>query len=121
MEEEKKVIATYIETYPKDGRLVCAIGQNLPAILRGEIQPLELMLQDDMLTTIYVESHVLRSGLTMFKNWFDLQGHKRPDMKVLEIGAGTGSVTLPILQVLDGIGGKKPRFGSYCFTDISTE
>lgn len=41
-------------------------------------------------------------------------------MRVLEIGAGTGSVTLPILHVLGGSGGRTPRFGSYCFTDISS-
>lgn len=120
VEEEEKVIATYADKYPEDGLLVCAIGQNLPAILSGTIQPLEIMLQNDMLTTIYAEGHTLRSGLSMFKEWFDLQGYKHPDMKVLEIGAGTGSITLPILQVLGGSGGRTPRFGSYCFTDIST-
>ena len=120
IEEEEQVIATYTEKYPEDGLLVCALGQNLPAILRGIIQPLEIMLQNDMLTNIYAEGHALRSGLAMFKEWFDLEGYKHPDMKVLEIGAGTGSVTLPILQVLGGSGGRTPRFGSYCFTDIST-
>lgn len=118
--DEEKAIATYSEKYPEDGKLVCAIGKNLHAILEGTIQPLEIMTQDDMLTTIYAEGRTLRSGLSMFKEWFDLQGYKQPDMKVLEIGAGTGSVTLPILQVLGGQGGRTPRFGSYCFTDIST-
>ena len=120
VEEEDDAIAAYSQQYPEDGLLVCAIGQNLPEILRGTVQPLEIMLQNDMLTTIYAEGHALRSGLSMFKEWFDLQGYKHPDMKVLEIGAGTGSVTLPILQVLGGDGGRTPRFGSYCFTDIST-
>ena len=120
VEEEEKIIATYADKYPEDGLLVCAIGQNLSAILRGTVQPLEIMLQNDMLTTIYAEGHTLRSGLSMFKEWFDLQGHKHPDMKVLEIGAGTGSITLPVLQVLGGTGGRTPRFGSYCFTEIST-
>ncbi|KAL9103462.1 MAG: hypothetical protein Q9163_001490 [Psora crenata] len=120
VEEEEKIIATYIEKYPEDGLLVTAIGRNLPAILRGTVEPLQIMLQNDMLTTIYARSPSLRSGLTMFKEWFDLQGHKYPDMKVLEVGAGTGSVTLPILHVLGGSGGRTPRFGSYCFTDIST-
>lgn len=120
IEEEEKVITRYTERYPEDGMLVCAIGQNLPAILKGTIQPLEIMLQNDMLTTIYAEAHAFRSGLSMFREWFDLQGYKRPDMKVLEIGAGTGSVTLPILQVLGGTGGRTSRFGSYCFTDISS-
>ncbi|KAL8719832.1 MAG: hypothetical protein Q9225_003210 [Loekoesia sp. 1 TL-2023] len=120
VEEEEEVVKTYLERFPEDSLLVCAIGQNLPAILSGTIQPLEIMLQNDMLTTIYAEGHAFRSGLSMFKEWFDLQGYKQPDMKVLEIGAGTGSVTLSILRVLGGNGGRTPRFGSYCFTDIST-
>ena len=119
IEDEDEAIAMYTETYPEDGLLVCAIGQNLPAILQGSVQPLEIMLQNDMLSNIYAESRLLRSGLSMFKEWFDIQGHKYPDMKILEVGVGTGSITLPILQVLGGNAGSTPRFGSYYITDIS--
>ena len=119
-EQENEAIDTYSKRYPEDGLLVCAIGQNLPAILSGTVQPLEVMLQNEMLTTIYSKGHTLRSGLPMFQQWFDLQGHKNPAMNILEIGAGTGSVTLPVLQILGGSGGRTPRFSSYCFTDVST-
>ena len=80
------------------------------------------MLQNDMLTTINAtnaEGHILRSALSVSKQWSDLQGCKRLDMRVLEIGTSTWSVTLPILQVPGGNGAKTPRFGSYCFTDVS--
>ena len=118
-EDEERAITEYTERYPKDGLLVAAIGRNLPAIFSGTAQPLEVMLKDDMLATIYAWSPSLRSGLFMFKDWFSLQGHKHPEMRILEVGAGTGSVTLPILQSLGGSGGRTPCFGSYCFTDIS--
>lgn len=119
LEEEEQAITEYTEKYPEDGLLVTAVGRNLPAIFSGTVQPLEVMLKDDMLAMIYAGSPSLRSGLFMFKDWFGLQGHKRPGMKILEVGAGTGSVTLPILQALGGIGGRTPCFGSYTFTDIS--
>ena len=40
-------------------------------------------------------------------------------LSVLEIGAGTGSSTIPILEVLGGHRGYPARFSSYTFTDIS--
>ncbi|KAL8810423.1 MAG: hypothetical protein Q9200_002591 [Gallowayella weberi] len=120
VDEEERIIAEYLDRYPGDAPLVCAVGRELSAILQGDVQPLEVMLRNDMLNTIYAEGGKFRSSLPMFKAWFDLHGHKRPGMKILEIGAGTGSVTLPILQVLGGAEGRTPRFGSFCFTDIST-
>lgn len=100
-------------------KMMCAIGYNFTRILDGSIPPLTLMLKDDMLSKSYTEAHGLRTGLQMIKDWFDLKGHKQPDMKILEIGAGTGSITLPILQALGGNSGNTARFDSYVFTDIS--
>ena len=118
-EEENEFIATFTKINPEDAPLIQAIGLNLPAILQGTAQPLSIMLENDMLTNIYAKGHALKSGLSMFRDWFALQGHKKPDMRILEVGAGTGSITLPVLEVLGGKGGKTPHFGSYCFTDIS--
>jgi ubiquinone/menaquinone biosynthesis C-methylase UbiE len=63
--------------------------------------------------------HGVVTGVHMIKDWFDAKGHKQPDMKILEVGAGTGSITLPILQTLKPHLETSPRFGSYVFTDIS--
>ena len=119
-EEEEDFLSKYVKKYPDTAPFICAVGQNLSGILDGSIDPLSIMLEDNMLDRIYAYGLALKSGLKMFQQWFDLKGHKQPDMKILEIGAGTGSITLPILEVLGGTGGKTPRFGSYCFSDIST-
>lgn len=44
--------------------------------------------------------------------------YKNPNMKILEIGGGTGGVSLPVLEALGGNHGTAPRFESYTFTDI---
>jgi len=51
----------------------------------------------------------------------DLLAHKNPHLRVLEIGAGTGGATLPILSALGGMNSlNPPRFISYDVTDITT-
>jgi ubiquinone/menaquinone biosynthesis C-methylase UbiE len=51
----------------------------------------------------------------------DLLAHKDPHLRVLEIGAGTGGATLPILTALGGMDDRTPpRFLSYDVTDITT-
>ena len=117
--DEEEFLAHFAESYPLDAKLLNTIGRNLYEIVTGAIDPLSLMLKDDLLTTFYSEGVLFRSGLAMFRNYFDLLGHKKPAMRILEIGAGTGSITKPILEVLGGTAGWTPRFGSYCYTDIS--
>ncbi|EFW98540.1 polyketide synthase [Grosmannia clavigera kw1407] len=57
--------------------------------------------------------------------YMDKLAHKYPTLRVLEIGAGTGGATLPMLQTLGGRGSgpRRKHYGrlsSYDFTDIST-
>jgi len=103
----------------EDARLLSAIGNNLHGILDGSVSPLDVMMQNDMLTKTYAKAHGVVTGVHMIKDWFDLKGHKQPDMKIMEVGAGTGSITLPVLQILQPQADMTPRFGSYVFTDIS--
>ena len=43
-----------------------------------------------------------------------------PDLKILELGAGTASAAFPVLQAIDtDVDGAEPAF-TYTFTDIST-
>ena len=96
-----------------DGRLICAVGASLPGILDGSIAPLPIMMEDSMLYNYFVSD----SSNNMIVKWLDLQGHKRPDYKILEIGAGLGQVTLSALEILGGRYGSTPRFKEYVFSD----
>ena len=52
------------------------------------------------------------------RQFVSLLAHKRPDMKILEIGAGTGGATAVMLETLGA--GKVACFSQYDFTDISS-
>lgn len=106
--------------YGSIGELTCLMGQNLPAILRGEIDPLSLLLKDDLLKGYYNSQDCLTRSYQHACQYIDLIAHQNPALKVLEIGAGTGGATIPILETLGGQDGKKPRFLRYDYTDISS-
>ena len=118
-EDNNGLPITYADTYQDNARLVSSIDQDLSAPLNGTIQALPAVIKDSMLTNAHDTE--LKSGIPVFQEWFDLKGHKQPDVKILEVGGCTSSVTVPILETLGGIRGRTPRFGSYCVSDHSTE
>lgn len=53
--------------------------------------------------------------------WFELAGHKRPDQRILQIAAGTGSITLPVLKALDLHDGTNITCLKYVFSDSNKD
>ncbi|ETS76597.1 hypothetical protein PFICI_11984 [Pestalotiopsis fici W106-1] len=107
--------------YPQ-WHLFPAIARALPSILRKETDPLELMFGTGAAKAFYTNvygSHMLSGG---FQTFISLAAHENPRLRILEVGAGTGSFTRHILSTLHGI--EKERGGTafeeYVFTDIST-
>ena len=106
-------------SYGSRGELTCLIGHNIPAILRGEIDSLSLLLRDDLLKKYYTtQDSTIRSNQHAC-DYVDLVAHQNPALRILEIGAGTGGTTLPILEKLGGQDGKKLRCLRYDYTDVS--
>ena len=102
------------------GQMMCTFGERLPQIFRKEIDPLSIMFSEDMLEKYYSSYLGLQKGYAICSRWIGhYLSHQNPAMKILEIGAGTGSTTIPILQSLSNQNGLPPRFGHFCFTDIS--
>ena len=101
------------------GTLLWPVGQNLSRILRGEISPLSVLVEDDRLERFYRTYEPLEQCYQQVATYIGLLGNKNPHLNVLEIGAGTGGATLPILEGLSSTDTGSPKFANYDFTDLS--
>ena len=105
------------------GRLTCHVGPKLVNIIRGEVTPLELMLEDNLLNKYYEESPRLKDrSYKHLKQIAELYGVKHPGANVLEIGAGTGGATMIFLEGLGARAesGSGTLLGHYDYTDVSS-
>jgi hypothetical protein len=71
-----------------DLKLMAAVGENLPQVVRGEITMLEPMVRNNMLTDFYVDALGMREYLGKLALMSSHIGHKYPQMNILEIGKG---------------------------------
>ncbi|OBR04783.1 Beta-ketoacyl synthase domain-containing protein [Colletotrichum higginsianum IMI 349063] len=103
-----------------DGAALVEHGEHLPQILRGEIPPLQILMRDNFLHNFYKDGLGTQQHYAQMAYYVEMMAHKNPNMRILEIGGGTGGASLPVLQALGGgADGSAPRFESYTFTDIS--
>lgn len=108
-----------VKSNDAQGEMLCLVGEKLVEILHGEIEPLEIMLKDGLLTRNY-ETDVTNAHLSQVLGYFSENlADLEPNQRILEIGAGTAGTTLPVLEGLSR-GREEPGFLDYTFTDIST-
>ncbi|CAP62086.1 uncharacterized protein PODANS_5_380 [Podospora anserina S mat+] len=89
------------------GTAVHRIFDAIEEIFRGDIEALEVLREGDVLTDLY--NFIDNKNYSQFLR---LLSHSKPNLKILEVGAGTGATTEVVLGSLDS-------FSSYTFTDIS--
>lgn len=97
--------------------LICYVAQpdNIMAMCSKEIHPLQILTEEGRLTEWYNNINQLLDA----SDFFALSAHAQPNMKILEIGAGTGGTTGHILNALQSENGTR-MFAKYSFTDISS-
>ncbi|CAG8024491.1 unnamed protein product [Penicillium nalgiovense] len=91
------------------------ILDNCKQFISGESSPLEVLMKDNLL-------HHFHGAHTQYADWkpfLPLLCHSNPGLRVLEIGAGTGSATAMALELLKSTSGER-MYGQYVFTDISS-
>lgn len=88
------------------------ISDNIESIFTGKADTLDILMQGDVLTDIY---NVVSFGHGDFVR---MLSHTKPNLRVLEVGAGTGGTTVSILEDLVDKDGY-PLYSLYSFTDVS--
>ncbi|KAI6268439.1 Type I Iterative PKS [Pyricularia oryzae] len=118
--EELEVELRELELMRPAWQLHGAFIRELQPILTGSVDPLQVMFGSDKAGLFYTDmfdqvcDHRLRKFL-------HLAVHENPNMRIIEVGAGTGGFTgsiLPILAALETETGTQ-RFSSYTYTDVS--
>ncbi|KAL9605858.1 MAG: hypothetical protein Q9179_000968 [Wetmoreana sp. 5 TL-2023] len=110
-EETRALIAKYPNDV--DLNLLVAVGENIPAVVRGETTILEHMLPNNMLDDFYKKGLGFARYNSFLASMMKQITHRYPHAKILEIGAGTGGATK---SVLESIGN---TMSSYTYTDVS--
>lgn len=88
----------------------------LGPVLRGEASPLETLFPGgdfSLALGLYERSSTMRYMNDLAAAAFEALAAAKPNLAILEAGAGTGGTTAAVLDVLDG------AQGNYTFTDVS--
>ena len=113
-----------IERSDPEGKLIVSVARNLMRVMEGEIDPLQLLFEDNLMPDYYEYLHQQSRAFRNSLLYVDALAHKRPNLKFLEIGAGTGGATRGILNLLThdvATNSVNLRFAEYVFTDVSAQ
>ncbi|KAF3067200.1 Lovastatin diketide synthase LovF [Daldinia childiae] len=97
--------------------LVVAFTKILDSIVpmfKGEVDPVAVLMEDNALTNIYTYLDLCNR-----KELFQTLGHAKPNLRILEVGAGTGGLTNTILKNLVNSENGSLMYSEYTYTDIS--
>jgi SAM-dependent methyltransferase len=123
--ELKSELFGQVDAHNADGTLLIRMGSNITKVIRKEVDPLHLMFgQDDLLDQVYAQVVKLGDLPAYQKAYLDIVRHNSTNLKILEVGAGTGSSTAAMLGGLaplpvDSEGHAESCIANYTFTDIS--
>ena len=101
------------------GELYVRIGSQLTEILLSDIDPVQVMFDDEqLLMDFYGEFNTAPTAFDAVLRYLDAALQKDPSMKFIEIGAGTGATTELVLNTI-GKPSNAPRCEQYVSTDLS--
>ncbi|KAI0848453.1 hypothetical protein F5Y00DRAFT_270187 [Daldinia vernicosa] len=110
----------YLEQlYPSWGYMV-RVARDLRDILTGRQDPLHIAYSTGLAEALYVDASDKMCD-NRFSSMLELLSHEKPDLKILEVGAGTGGLTRRILSLFRDLEKRTgaSTFSKYMYTDIS--
>ncbi|KAH9904009.1 iterative type I polyketide synthase [Xylariomycetidae sp. FL2044] len=122
--EAKEKLLSQAAATNANGELAVRMGSNIVKVLRQEKQALELMFgEDDVLDRVYEELVQLGNLPTLWTTYLRTISDNKTNLRILEVGAGTGASTVPILEQLSSLSPEglltTSRIKTYTFTDVS--
>ncbi|KAL9010176.1 MAG: hypothetical protein Q9173_004864 [Seirophora scorigena] len=95
-------------------KMLLRILDQCTAIFAEQVDPVDILLQENGLKSLYD----FFQDMWDCRRFFALLGHAKPNLRILEIGAGTGGTTASVLGDLATASGQR-LYSEYCYTDIS--
>ncbi|KAK4496779.1 hypothetical protein PRZ48_012762 [Zasmidium cellare] len=125
--EEKAKLLNATSDISAQAELLHRCGPYIHEIMTGKKDVLEIMFgQDDIMDRAYPEILGRGDSLPLFNSFLKGLGHNGTNLNILEIGAGTGTTTLSVLEALSPRRAPTKqsdrvtsRIAQYTYTDIS--
>ena len=96
------------------GKVLLRIVDQCEAMFEAKVDPIDILLQEDGLKNLYK----FYEDMWDCRDFFQLLGHSKPRLRILEIGAGTGGTTAGVLKDLTSEYGES-MYSQYSYTDVS--
>ncbi|KAK4640000.1 Type I Iterative PKS [Podospora bellae-mahoneyi] len=119
--------ATILSRFPQhtsEAKLLDATASRLSACLTGAADPIDILFGTSsargLLEDVYLNAPMFRTGTLVLVDYLSslVRMSARQTIRILEIGAGTGGTTRPLLHALSQI--ERPHMTvQYTFTDLS--
>ncbi|KAI1312189.1 hypothetical protein F5Y03DRAFT_341668, partial [Xylaria venustula] len=97
-----------------DVKMITAVGENIPASVRGETTILEHLTHENLLERYYKDCLGAQEYNGFLADMVKQITHRYPHANLLEIGAGTGGATKSVIEAIGN------RMSHYTYTDISS-